>query len=202
MSAIAAPPAESVQKADFTWKPPVTNGKFAMWVFLGTEIMFFTGLIGTYVVLRMGTDAWPSPAETLNVPLTALNTFFLICSSVTMMFSLKAIQQNDQGRCNLFLFLTIAIGALFVGIQMFEYSALISESFVPAAGVFPSTFYIMTGFHGAHVTAGVIILICVWLQSMRGRYNKRNYSALEIAGLYWHFVDLIWILLFTLVYLM
>lgn len=202
MSESAAPPVEAPIQADFTWKPSVTMGKFAMWVFLGTEIMFFTGLIGTYLVLRMGSDRWPAPAEVLNVPLTALNTFFLICSSVTMMFSLKAIQENDQGRCNLFLFFTIAIGGLFVGIQGLEYQALISENFLPSTGVFPSTFFIMTGFHGLHVMAGVFILFCVWVQSLRGKYNKNDYSALEIAGLYWHFVDLVWILLFTLVYLM
>lgn len=197
-----APATTANADVDFTWKPPVTLGKFAMWVFLGTEVMFFTGLIGSYLVLRMGSPRWPAPSEVLNVPLTALNTFFLICSSVTMMFALKGIQEGDQGRLRNFLLITIAIGAVFVGIQFIEYKALIHEGFIPAAGIFPSTFYIMTGFHGMHVIAGVVILICVWIASLQGAYTKEDYSSVEIAGLYWHFVDLVWIILFTLVYLM
>jgi cytochrome c oxidase subunit 3 len=189
-------------EADFTWKPPVGLGKFAMWVFLGTEIMFFTALIGSYLVFRIGTPNWPNPADYLNVPLTALNTFFLICSSVTMMFALKGVQEDNQAKLQGFLGLTILIGAVFVGIQFIEYRELIHEGFVPAKGLFPSTFYIMTGFHGMHVIAGDFILFCVWLRSLQGAYNSKDYDSVEIAGLYWHFVDLVWIILFTLVYLM
>lgn len=187
---------------DFTWKPEVTLGKFAMWVFLGTEIMFFTGLIGAYIVFRMGVDNWSYPGNILNVKLTALNTFILICSSVTMMFSIKGIQQGDRSRMTLFLGATILIGMVFIGIQVIEYQALIAEGFVPSRGLFPSTFFIMTGFHGLHVIAGNFILICVFISALRGNYSKTDYSSVEIAGLYWHFVDLVWIILFTIVYLM
>ena len=190
-----------VRGVENSWKPDVTNGKFAMWVFLGTEIMFFTALIGTYIVLRFGSEVWPTPAEVLNVPLTALNTFFLICSSVTMVLALQGIERGNQAQLKGYLMATVAIGALFVSIQAIEYKELISEGFVPAAGIFPSTFYIMTAFHGAHVMAGVIFLACVLIGALRGKYSSDNYSVVEIAGLYWHFVDLVWILLFTLVYL-
>lgn len=184
------------------WHPPVPLGKFAMWVFLGTEIMFFTGLIGSYLVLRLGSDRWPTPAEVLNIPLTALNTFFLICSSVTLVLAMQGVQKGDQGKLKSYLLATWIIGGLFVGIQIIEYRELIHEGFVPSAGIFPSTFYIMTGFHGLHVTGGVILLFFIWLKALRGGYTPENYDGVEIAGLYWHFVDLVWIILFTLVYLM
>ena len=187
---------------DYDSGPPVARGKFAIWLFLATEIMFFTGLIGTYIVLRMGTTHWPDPEQRLNVPITALNTFFLICSSATMVKAVEMSMKGDKGGLLRWLGLTILIGATFVGIQAYEYRELIHHGLTPNLDIFYSTFYAMTGFHGLHVTVGVLWLFIVWLVAASGKIPKERYLIVEFAGLYWHFVDLVWVLLFTIVYLM
>jgi heme/copper-type cytochrome/quinol oxidase subunit 3 len=187
---------------DYDSGPPVHRGKFAIWLFLATEIMFFTGLIGTYIVLRMGSTTWPDPADRLAVNITALNTFFLIISSATMVKAVEKAMQGDRGGLLKWLGLTIVIGAIFVGIQIYEYGELIKHGNVPNVDIFWSTFYAMTGFHGLHVSAGVVWNICIFFAALFGRIPQRKYMKVELAGLYWHFVDLVWVLLFTIVYLM
>ena len=189
----------------------VYNMKLGMWVFLLSEVMFFTSLIGSYVILRFAhPDHWTDPGVMLNVNLTAGNTFLLICSSVTMVKAFAAIQQGDQKGLQRWLLATILIGASFVGIQAYEYYSLAThEGFVPAldayaAGggrLYGATFYAMTGFHGAHVSIGVLCLGFVYIQARRGVYTVEDHEGVEVIGLYWHFVDLVWILLFTIVYL-
>ena len=199
----------------------VYNKKLGMWVFLLSEVMFFTSLIGSYIILRFAhPDHWADVGVVLNVPLTATNTFFLICSSVTMVKAFAAIQQGDQKGLKLWLLATILIGSLFVGIQVVEYITLSAEGFVPAMDayhavgrgnphdgpalggpLFGATFYAMTGFHGVHVSLGVICLAFVLIQAIRGKYTVADYEGVEVIGLYWHFVDLVWIILFTIVYL-
>ena len=186
---------------DYDSGPPVERGKFAIWLFLATEIMFFTGLIGTYIVLRSGSPEWPNPMERLAVDLTAFNTFVLIASSWMMVRALFAAQKGDRGGLLKWLGLTIVGGAFFVGVQVYEYFELIDHGSLPNVDIFWSTFYAMTGFHGLHVVIGVIWLMCAWVAAARGKYSARNYLGLELAGLYWHFVDLVWVLLFTIVYL-
>jgi heme/copper-type cytochrome/quinol oxidase subunit 3 len=290
---------------------PATPGKVAMWLFLATEVMFFTGLIGSYIVLRtgspstyytnlyvpttnfkevadtygvvlrssgtdpkqaeeairatspglseaaarelveearevtvvnqlsqqnadalaaqlksLGVDAaaekvvthnWPKPYDALTNPLsinlTAINTFVLICSSLTMVLSLSAMQQGKRGRCLAFLAATIVIGSIFLSIQISEYYELMfgrhyppgisaTGHFRPNVSLFASCFFTMTGFHGLHVTGGVLTLIVVFIQGLRGVYTPTHYNPIEFAGLYWHFVDLVWIILFTIVYLL
>ena len=187
---------------DYDSGPPVHRGKFAIWLFLATEIMFFTGLIGTYIVLRMGTPVWPDPEQRLNVPITALNTFILICSSATMVKAVEAAMTWQRGKLLRWLGLTILIGATFVSVQVYEYFELVHHGSLPNVDIFWSTFYAMTGFHGLHVTAGVVWLICVWVGLAMGWLGKEHAMRVELAGLYWHFVDLVWVLLFTIVYLM
>lgn len=285
-----------------------TPGKVAMWLFLATEVMFFTGLIGSYIVLRAGsppgsysnlyppatdlsrlkdargvvlaevggneaqvadlirtatgkpeaevsallhggahavvaplkpdqaetlalqlqqagakarveglkTTSWPEPYDAatnpLSIDLTAVNTFILICSSVTMVLALAAIQRGDQAKLKLYLLATVLLGSVFLGVQVYEYRALMFDHhypvgvsadghFQPGSSLFASCFFTMTGFHGAHVAGGIIMLTCILIAALFGRYTKENHSSVEIAGLYWHFVDLVWILLFTVVYL-
>lgn len=291
---------------------PVTPGKVAMWLFLATEVMFFTGLIGTYIVLRTGspmgsyselyspgtdlkllTDSqgvilksvgsshekvlaifrkhhpdldehqaehalewvpnvvandlppdeaeklvaelkaagagaetrglmghtfdWPRPYDALvnplSIDLTAFNTFILICSSVTMVLSLSAIQRGDKLKFNLWLLATVCIGSVFLSIQVYEYYQLMfghhyplgispDGHFRPSRSVFASCFFTMTGFHGAHVAGGIIGLATLLVISLvTGKFTRANHSPIELFGLYWHFVDLVWILLFTVVYL-
>lgn len=197
----------------------VYNQKLGMWVFLASEVMFFTGLIGAYIILRFGAGAWALPGlpieeggTPLNINLTAFNTFMLICSSVTMVKAFASIEHGDQRGLRMFLLATVLLGAAFVGVQVLEYVKLAQEGFLPACGVeladvvphcdlFASTFYTMTGFHGAHVTLGVLCLVWVTAKAFRGGYTKENHGGVEVIGLYWHFVDLVWIILFTIVYL-
>jgi heme/copper-type cytochrome/quinol oxidase subunit 3 len=284
-----------------------------MWLFLATEVMFFTGLIGSYIVLRAGSPTtyytnlyvpttnfkevqdtygvvlrssgsntaaaeeavraaaanlspeaareiveeagrhgavtvvnnlskekaealaaslkslgaqaeaeavvshnWPKPYDDLTNPLsinlTAFNTFVLICSSVTMVLSLSAMQQGKKKRSLLFLGLTIVIGSIFLSIQVSEYYELMvgrhyppgisaTGHFRPSVSLFASCFFTMTGFHGLHVTGGVLTLTVIFIQALRGVYTQTHHNPIEFTGLYWHFVDLVWIILFTIVYL-
>ncbi len=197
----------------------VYNQKLGMWVFLASEVMFFAGLIGAYVILRFGAGPWALPGipleeggTPLNINLTAFNTFMLICSSVTMVKAYASIENGDQKGLRRFLLLTVLLGAAFVGVQIFEYMKLTEHGFlphcteelaaiVPNCHLFGSTFYTMTGFHGAHVSIGVLCLIFVSIKAFRGKYTQDNHGGVEVVGLYWHFVDLVWIILFTIVYL-
>lgn len=180
----------------------VGDKKLGMWVFLASEVMFFTGLIGSYIILRWGaSSSWPGPGEVLNVPVTAGNTFLLICSSVAMVKAFAAIEEGNQKGLKLWLLATIVMGAAFVGVQAYEYTELVHHGFTPASGLYGSTFYAMTGFHGFHVTMGVLCMTWVLGKAMRGHYTREHHQGVEVIGLYWHFVDLVWIILFTIVYL-
>jgi len=187
---------------DYDSGPPVDRGKFAIWVFLGTEIMFFTGMIGTYIVLRAGSPEWPNPAHRLAVGITAFNTFVLICSSATVVAGLFAVQKDDMAALRKWWGLSILLGAGFVSIQVYEYVHLIANGMTPNQDLFWSTFYLMTALHGLHVVIGVLWLAVAYVKILRGEYSSKNWVGLELAGLYWHFVDLVWVLLFTLIYLM
>jgi cytochrome c oxidase subunit III len=297
----AAPPARPVNH-----QAPVTPGKVAMWLFLATEVMFFTGLIGSYIVLRVGspgtaysnffspgtdvsrlmdtkgvqlvaagasverlaevlheatgipleeahhrvgqgllasglpeaeatalshkladagatvklvplaTHNWPKPYDTatnpLSIDLTAGNTFVLICSSVTMVLALSGIQQGNRKKLIGWLLATVLIGSVFLSVQVYEYRQLLwihhyppgtsaTGHFQPSVSLFASCFFTMTGFHGAHVFGGVVLLTCILIGSLLGKFTREHHSPVELAGLYWHFVDLVWIILFTVVYL-
>jgi heme/copper-type cytochrome/quinol oxidase subunit 3 len=190
---------------------PVYNQKLGMWVFLLSEVMFFTSLIGSYIILRMAhPEAYPAPGSVLNIPLTAFNTFVLICSSVTMVKAFAAAEMRDGPGIRRWLMATIALGVFFLSVQAYEYYKLVGHGFVPsvegyaAAGgpLYGSTFFTMTGFHGAHVFLGVVALSFTLLRAMRGAYDNGDVRGVEVMGLYWHFVDLVWIILFTIVYLM
>ncbi len=187
----------------------VYTQKVGMWVFLCSEVMFFAGLIGSYVVLRFGASAtWAEPNVVLNVPVTAINTFILICSSVTMVKAFAAAEAGDQKGIKTYLLATTALGALFLGVQVYEYTELIlhrswegSHGFTPQAGLYGATFFTMTGFHGFHVFLGVVCLSWATIRAYRGHWGADNTHGIEVLGLYWHFVDLVWIILFTIVYL-
>jgi cytochrome c oxidase subunit III len=217
----------------------VYSNKLGMWVFLASDVMFFTALIGSYIVLRFGMgSAWARPGAVLNVPLTGLNTFLLICSSVSMVKAYAAIADGKKyflrkipgktlqdGGLKFWLLVTIICGAGFVGVQLFEYIKLVGHGFTPTgyregsllaehaladpvkygagvAGMYGSTFFTMTGFHGFHVTCGVISMLYLYFTKvLPEKYSPQDYRGIEVIGLYWHFVDLVWIILFTIVYL-
>jgi heme/copper-type cytochrome/quinol oxidase subunit 3 len=181
--------------------PGLSTRKFIIWLFLASEVMFFTGLIGTYIAIRFGGAEWPIVSEKLNVPLVAVNTFILIISSVTMVKAFAAIENGDQKGLSRFLIATMLLGITFVSIQGFEWRSLLSEGTSANTSLFGATFFTLTGFHGAHVSGGVLVLVFVVLQSLRGRYTLENHLGIELMGLYWHFVDVVWIILFTILYL-
>ena len=185
---------------------PESWGKLGMWVFLAGDAMSFGALLAAYGVLRYGSIDWPVPSSILGINLTALMTFLLICSSLTMVFALVAIQRGDQAGLRKFLALTVLCGLIFLGMQAYEWTHLIHEGlgFTAnkwGASLFGTTFFAITGFHGAHVTGGVIYLSCYLIQALRGHSKPGVANEIEIAALYWHFVDLVWILVFTFVYL-
>jgi heme/copper-type cytochrome/quinol oxidase subunit 3 len=174
-----------------------------MWLFLAGDAMSFGCLIVGYGILRHASSSWPVPKDVLGINLTAFMTFLLIVSSVWMVLALAAIQENNKPKFNKFLGLVILGGLMFLGCQAYEWTHLLTHR-LPEAGIafstslFATTFFILTGFHGMHVTGGVIYNTCVLAAVNRGRYEAKH---VEIAGLYWHFVDLVWILIFTFVYL-
>ncbi len=180
----------------------IETRKLGMWVFLASEVMFFTGLIGAYIVLRQAQPDWPIPSTILNIPLTAVNTFILICSSATLVKGLASAKEGDTEGMQVGLFLTFLLGALFLSIQMHEYDELLhTRNFTPSGNIFGTCFFTLTGFHGMHVFVGVLCMLFVFIKSLRGAYSPAEYRGIEVAGLYWHFVDLVWIILFTILYL-
>ncbi len=176
-------------------------GKVMMWLFLMSDAMSFAGLLCAYGAVRMSNSLWPVPSSILGVPLTALNTFILICSSVTMVKAVAAIQKGDQIGLRKFLAFTMLGGATFLGIQAYEWTHLIREGLTAQHSLFGATFFALTGFHGCHVFSGVVYLGFILRAAFQGRYSASRWTSVEVVGLYWHFVDLIWILVFTFVYL-
>jgi len=192
-------------------RPELPSRKLAVWLFLGSEVLFFSSLIFTYIAMRVTSPSWPSYeqiAHTLAVNVTAVNTFILIVSSVSVVLALHAIQGGDQRGLVTWLAVTAALGVTFLGVQAYEYGKLIEEGLTvtrtPIGGtdpLFATTFYAMTGFHGMHVLGGVLMLLIVLVKARRGLYTRDHHEGVELFGLYWHFVDLVWIILFTIVYL-
>lgn len=183
-----------------------TPSKIGMWVFLVTDAMSFSGFLIAYAYLRSKLE-WPNPSQYLGITLSGIATFLLICSSVSMVLAIDACKaRNRQGMLN-WLLATIAGGAIFLGIQAYEYSHLVHSgitlnSFAHGTSLFGSTFYLVTGFHGLHVATGVGYLTVEYLNARKGHYDNGDYNRLEILGLFWHFVDLVWILVFTFIYLL
>lgn len=181
--------------------PGIGNRKLGMWLFLASEILFFTGLIGMYIAYRSrpgGADFFAH----LDIPLTSLNTFLLLASSFTVVMSIAAVQSGRQNLLKVWLLATIVLGATFVSIQAFEYSRFGNEGFGLATNAATGAFFVLTGFHGMHVIIGVLWCVGVLIRSRRGGFSQNNYLGLELFGLYWHFVDVVWIILFTVIYLL
>ncbi|MCG8607784.1 heme-copper oxidase subunit III [bacterium] len=180
---------------------PESWGKLGMWIFLAGDAMSFGALLAAYGAMRAGSSDWPVPQDVLGISLTAFMTFLLICSSVTMVKGLSAIKHGDLNGMVKWLLLTAGGGAIFLGLQAYEWTHLINQGLHLTKNLFGATFYTITGFHGAHVTGGVIYLLVAIIRGKRNNWTADNANSVEILGLYWHFVDLVWILVFTFVYL-
>ena len=179
----------------------LSNNKLAMWMFLASECLLFGGLISTYMLYRGRHEGSPSPSQLYNIPLTSVSSFVLLMSSLTMVLAVSAAQRHDDRNTTTWLTVTALLGATFVGAQVFEFTEFYHEGLGFTTNLFGSSFFTLTGFHGAHVTAGVIWLFTLLAIDYKRGLTPADATAVDIAALYWHFVDVIWIVIFTLVYL-
>ena len=177
------------------------NRKFAVWVFLASECLFFGSLIATYFLYRGRSLVGPFPADVYDIPFTSVSSFVLLMSSLTMVLALAAIQRGDNRATRAWLIATATLGMVFVGGQVYEFTAFVDEGLTLKTNLFGTTFFVLTGFHGAHVTVGIMMLLTLAVRSMQGKLTQENALNVEMIGLYWHFVDVVWIVIFTLVYL-
>jgi heme/copper-type cytochrome/quinol oxidase subunit 3 len=186
---------------------PESWGKLGMWIFLAGDAVGFGVLLASYGAMRATSVDWPNPYDVLGINLTAAMTFLLICSSVTMVKALEWLGRGDRGKCKLFLLLTALGGFIFVALQAYEWTHLINQGLHIdgnpwGATLFGTSFFIVTGFHGLHVSGGVIYLLSMLRYVANRPDPAASYNAVEITGLYWHFVDLVWIMVFTFMYLL
>ncbi len=179
----------------------IDHRKMGMWAFLGSDCMFFGSLIGTYLSYKGKSLGGPTPHEIFNIPLTSISAFVLLMSSVWMVLALNYLRLNNMRWAKFWVLMTALFGAWFVGNQVYEFNQFVHEGLTLGTSLFGSSFFTLTGFHGAHVTGGVIWLLSLWALAWMGKLGPQDYLKLEIAGLYWHFVDIVWIAIFTLVYL-
>jgi len=206
--------------------PPTTTGldhrKVAIWAFIGSECMLFASLISTYLIYKGKSVVGPFPHESwtdpatghvlqpiLNIPVTSMSTFVLLMSSLFMVLALEAVENKNKpayqgtlrGNSSFWLMATALAGATFLGFQAFEFTSFVHEGLTIRRNLFGSSFFTLTGFHGAHVTAGVLWLLTLYSIDKKRGLGPKDAVLVDICALYWHFVDVVWIAIFTLVYL-
>lgn len=187
---------------DADYRLSAANRKLGMWLFLASECMFFGALIATYLVYEGQSLRGPTPKDLFDIPLTTLSTFVLLMSSLSLVMAVSASQRKDLLATRRWLLVTSLLGIGFLGFQAYEYTHFIQSGLTLGVNLFGSTFYLLTGFHGAHVTFGVIWLLNLYFHTFRPVEPYRRSIDIEVAGLYWHFVDVVWIVVFTVVYLL
>jgi cytochrome c oxidase subunit III len=182
----------------------VYNAKLGIWLFLASEVMLFGALFSSYILLRTGAPTWPMGREILNVPLATLNTVILIGSSVTMVMSWASLKLKDFGKYRLYMGLTLLLALGFLVVKGFEYGAKLEHHLYPSTNTFLAIYFTLTGLHGLHVIGGMIVNGYLWGPGakMWKTEPERFTNRIEVAGLYWHFVDLVWIFLFPTLYLL
>ena len=179
----------------------LNSRKLLMWAFLGSDVMFFGAFIATYLVYRGKSLVGPYPSEVLNIPITTVSTFVLLMSSLAMVLALHYVKEGEKNKGTLWILVVVVLGAIFMGFQFVEFREFAHLGLTPRTNIFGTTFFILTGIHGAHVTIGVIWMAFLAYSSNNGALRADNALDLEIAGLYWHFVDIVWIVIFTVIYL-
>ncbi len=175
--------------------------KIAFWTFLGSECLLFGTLITTYLVYHGKSVAGPT-TEILNIPLTSVSTFVLLMSSLAMVLALAAVTRGDALFARVWLATTALLGSMFLGFQAYEFTHFVHEGLTLQTSLFGSTFFVLTGFHGGHVFIGVVWLLTLLVRSFQGKLGPDKTLQVELSGLYWHFVDVVWIVIFTVVYLL
>ena len=177
------------------------NRKLLMWLFLASECLFFGGLIATYLLYRNSAVTGPDRVDLFDIPFTSISSFVLLMSSVSMVLALAAIQRNDRRGTQIWLLATALLGMSFLAGQAFEFTEFYREGLTLSNSLFGTTFFVLTGFHGAHVSVGVLLLLSMSVMGSQGPVTQRETLNIELMGLYWHFVDIVWIVIFTLIYL-
>jgi len=179
----------------------LSNTKLAMWLFLGSECLLFGGLISTYMLYRNRQSDQIGPDQLWDIPFTSATSFVLLMSSLTMVMAVSASKRKDAPRTKMWLTVTALLGGLFVAGQVYEFTTFYREGLGYTTSLFSSSFYTLTGFHGVHVAVGIIMLLSLVAMLAKGKLVGENSETVEMIGLYWHFVDVVWIVIFTLVYL-
>jgi len=201
MAEIAAHPPAHHADTHHQTSTGISNEKLAMWAFLGSECMLFGALISTYILYRHKAVSGPTPHSLYDIPFTSVSSFVLLMSSLSMALAVAAIQRGDQRRLRVWLSTTALLGSIFIGGQIYEFTSFIRRGMTIKTNVTSGAFFVLTGFHGVHVTLGIIMLLSLVSLSIRGKIPQSKAEIIEIAGLYWHFVDIVWIIIFTVVYL-
>ena len=197
----AATTDDGINEAGHWTTTGLPSTKIAMWLFLSSEALLFGALITTYVLYRGRSLVGPFPADIFDIPFTSVTSFILLASSVTMVLALNAAQLRDHARMRLWLFTTAMLGMAFVGGQVYEFTTFYHEGLSLSTNLFGTTFYVLTGFHGVHVTVGILMLLSLIGLSVNDRLTLDPAFPVEMVGLYWHFVDVVWIVIFTVIYL-
>jgi heme/copper-type cytochrome/quinol oxidase subunit 3 len=174
--------------------------KLGMWTFLGSEFLFFGAFVSAYL-LYLDTTAGGPGVEIFDIPFTSISSFVLLMSSLTMVLAHHAHAQGDLRRMRLWILATAGQGAVFLGGQVFEFNVFVREGLTISESPFASSFYVLTGFHGMHVFVGILLLMSVYVLSLIGKIKPTQHVKTEMIGLYWHFVDIVWVVIFTVVYL-
>lgn len=200
-AALHAPAASTEATHGHPTATGLSNEKLAMWVFLGSDCLLFGGLISTYLLMRHRSVEGPGPTDVFDIPFTSVSSFVLLMSSLTMALAVAAIARGDVHRNRVWLGTTAFLGAVFIGGQVYEFTGFYREGLGYTTNAFSSAFYTLTGFHGFHVSVGIVMLTTLLVMSLRGNLGPDRAETVEIVGLYWHFVDIVWIIIFTIVYL-
>ena len=179
----------------------VDNRKLGMWLLIASECLLFGSLIGTYMIMRNKGLAGPAPQDVLDIPVTTVSTFVLLMSSFSIVLALNAIQQGQIAAFRRWILATALGGLIFLGFQTYEFTLFVHEGLGLSTNVFGTSFFMLTGTHGTHVAVGVIWLLSLYFASVRGRLTEDAALKVDTMALYWHFVDVIWIIIFTVVYL-
>lgn len=182
----------------------LVNGKIGIWLFLASEVMLFGALFATYVMLRVGADSWPEGASILNVPLATANTVVLITSSVTMVMAWASLVRKQLPRFKMFMLATVGLGGVFMVIKYIEYADKFAHGHVPAESTFMAIYFTLTGLHALHVFGGMMVNLYFAIPGARLWEKDPVWftNRVEHSGLFWHFVDLVWIFLFPVLYLL
>ncbi|HVM20507.1 MAG TPA: cytochrome c oxidase subunit 3 [Egibacteraceae bacterium] len=179
----------------------LANDKLAIWGLIGSECLFFGALISTYLMYVTRVGEGPTPADIFDIPFTSASTFILLMSSLGMVLALAAIQAGEMRKFRAWTLATALMGSTFLAGQIYEFTVFVAEGFTLQTSPFSSSFFVLTGFHGFHVAFGIMMLLALWVASMMGRLPQQLHTTVENVGLYWHFVDIVWIVIFTAIYL-